>query len=203
MWSLTTSASVFAAKHHAGQYRNYGHAFDLKESYIAHPARVAGSVAELFGSVFDYVPIGKDQDSRENLELETIRADNMIAAAWCHDILEDCSVSVDILVNATSHWCCKLVKQLTNPSKDHPHLSRVQRKEMDRDHIKGIEKDAKIIKAFDRIDNIRGIINAPRDFACLYLSESRKLAECLTEAGPQIHGKLVGIIELAENHFKV
>src|SRR5690606_5988102 len=89
----------------------------------------------------------------------------MGAAAWLHDVLEDCPhISPDEIVEASGEAVLKLVRELTNPSKG-VKAPRAVRKQMDRDHLKHVSWDAKIIKLFDRICNLRDLEQCPdRDF---------------------------------------
>lgn len=166
-------ATLFAAKCHAGQFRKYPNAFGVVEPYLMHPARVAGLVANSFSRISPHM------------------LTPCLEASWCHDVMEDCNVDFDTLVNETSYACAVLVSELTNPSKQFPWLRRTARKKMDRDHLSVVSREAKIIKMFDRMDNVSGVIYAPMDFALLYLDESQKLAETLRTADESVFNALI------------
>lgn len=146
---LVLRAAKTAAILHEGQTRKYG----IKLPYIIHPIRVAGMIA-----------IHPDS-TRE-----------MVAAAYLHDVLEDCDFEPVDLMNAFGSEVFDLVESLTNPSKGSP-LSRYERKRMDREHVAQISDKAKLIKLVDRIDNLWDLTQAPDDFLELYLRESRLLLD--------------------------
>jgi hypothetical protein len=121
----------FAKKAHEGQMRKHGN-----EPYITHPMRIAARV------------MLRDDATRE-----------MVAAAMLHDVVEDCNIDVHTIDCLFGDNVGTLVSELTNPSKGSK-ASRAERKQMDRDHLKGVSKEAKIIKLLDRIDNLKGFIEA-------------------------------------------
>lgn len=126
MNNIILEASRYAKQHHQGQFRKYS-----GMPYITHPMRVAGRV-----SIYDQ------------------STENMVAAAWLHDVIEDCDVSYEEFSLKFGNDIAHIVYELTNPSKNYPNLSRKERKAMDLEHIKDISKEAMIIKAFDRMDNL-------------------------------------------------
>jgi (p)ppGpp synthase/HD superfamily hydrolase len=160
--SLILRAARFAEAAHRGVRRKY-----TDEPYINHPARVASRIA--------FLP-----DATEE----------MVAAAWLHDVIEDCGVD-PFSLREFGPDVRGLVVELTNPSKAFPHLSRGERKRMDRDHARTMSRQAKQIKLADRADNIRGAANGPRDWAILYLSETAQLARVLSDADDSLHAELM------------
>ena len=169
--SRIIQAAQFAEKAHRGQTRKY-----TGRPYIEHPMRVAGRAC--------LVPFfGEDQ----------------IAAAWMHDVLEDCPGFV--IPAIFSPRCYETICELTNPSKQHPELNRAARKRMDREHLATVSRAAKIIKLIDRIDNLNEMRDAPDDFKRLYVDESRALAEALYIRGDEVIEALVA--ELRESNWGV
>ncbi len=150
---MTDNRIILAAQHaelcHRGQVRKY-----TGRPYIEHPARVAGRVMTLA-----YVD------------------DDVVAAAWMHDILEDCKGA--IIPAIFSPRCYGMIAALTNPSKDHPLLNRDERKQMDRDHLRNVEPWVKIIKLIDRIDNLHDLRFCGDGFKYQYARESQKLCEAI------------------------
>ena len=121
----------------------------------------------------------------------------MIAAAWLHDTIEDTDTTKEELQCHFGKFVSHMVAELTNPSKQYPELRRVQRKQMDREHLEGVSDEAKTIKLADRIDNLRdfGIDPlVPQDFRKLYLEESRQLLGVLYGACPVLHATLRDMI---------
>src|SRR6187402_568734 len=124
--SIVTKALKFAQKCHAGQVRKYtGH------PYIMHPMRVALRTSER----------ALQNSERAN----SINLEDCVAAALCHDVIEDCGVRRRGLIDTIGFDAADIVVWLTNPSKGST-LPRADRKKIDRDHISKAPRWAKIIK---------------------------------------------------------
>lgn len=147
---LIIKAAQRAKQCHIGQYRKY-----TGRPYIEHPMRVAGEVA-----------------------MHEFATPEMVAAAWLHDVVEDCGVAFETLANEFPASTVDMVRDLTNPSKKLK-CNRADKKRVDREHAKTILPPSRIIKFIDRIDNIREMTGAPPDFKTLYCKESRMLADAL------------------------
>jgi len=150
---LEDAAFKIAAKAHDGQIRE-----DNSEPYIHHPIRVADILKKWF-----------PEDS------------NLIAAAYCHDILEDCPIiqPSDLLATIGDN-AFYLVEQCTNPSKQRPELTRAEKKEIDRNHIEGISMRAKCLKLADRTNNLQDTCHSKdKEWARTYVQESMKLYSVL------------------------
>jgi guanosine-3',5'-bis(diphosphate) 3'-pyrophosphohydrolase len=105
--------------------------------------------------------------------------EDMVCAAYLHDTAEDCNVPISMLRADFNHPIAELVEELTNVSKiTHPKADRAERKQLDLDRIKGVSREAKLIKLCDRIDNLRDI-PLTEDFAPKYAAESKELLEVL------------------------
>lgn len=181
MINIVSRAARFAADKHQGQFRDYPDTFGLTEPYIMHPARVAGMVAANHSLFPAY------------------RFDEIMAAAWLHDVIEDCGVDVDTLVNEFGLFVATMVGELTNTSE---FGTREQRKFLDRQRLKGVGREAKIVKMYDRIDNLRSMVNAPENFALLYLDESEALAEALRDADRLTYNVLAFTINAVRKRVK-
>lgn len=147
---LLMSAARFAKTKHDGQFRKYS-----GRHYIEHPMRVAGYAMLL--------PVVNPE---------------MVAAAWLHDVIEDCGVAPDEIRHLFGSMVESIVVELTNPSKQHPELRRHERKAMDRRHIGSASYAAKVLKLIDRADNL-GEIDRESSFAALYARESLLLVNVL------------------------
>jgi (p)ppGpp synthase/HD superfamily hydrolase len=161
--SLILAAANFASMAHKGQKRKY-----TNRPYIEHPMRVAGQVSLL-----------EDVTEEE------------VAAAWLHDVIEDCDPSYAKLIDET--WperIATLVLDLTNPSKKRPEIDRKSRKSLDREHFRHVGRWAKLIKLVDRIDNIRDMDGAEAGFKSLYLQESLLLANVLFDYTDPLNKRL-------------
>lgn len=142
------NALRIATEAHSGVTRKYS-----TEPYVNHVIRVAFEVARL--------GLG----------------DTLVAAALLHDTLEDTDLSPDVIVEHCGENVLSIVQQLTNPSHlpENAGKRRWERKQIDRDHLKQVSLEAKIIKLCDRIDNLRDVGTGPRDFQILYANESEFL----------------------------
>ena len=112
---LKDKAEKFARKCHEGQYRKDG-----VTPYIVHPEAVVNNLKEI--GVLD---------------------DDMISAAWLHDTVEDCGVSIGFLEDEFNKRIAFFVKMLT----------RDTNKEKYRDRIMRAEEDVQIIKLADALHN--------------------------------------------------
>jgi (p)ppGpp synthase/HD superfamily hydrolase len=158
--------------------------------YIEHPIRVANTIVSIV-------------DNRVT--------ENTIAAAYLHDVLEDTPTTEEEILAATNDHVLQLVKELTNPSKNFvfkqeykklPKGSvRAMKKQMDRDHIKTVSWEAKLIKLADRIDNVNDMEGMDKDFCLLYADESMALLEVLSETYEPLEIKLKDAIMNLKGRF--
>ncbi len=155
---LVVAAAELATTAHQGQERKFSGG-----PYIEHPRRVAAKVATLAEATPE-----------------------LVAAAHLHDVIEDTALTQADIAAQIAPAVGELVAHLTNPSKDSA-ASRAQRKQMDREHLKVIPFEAKLVKLCDRIDNLGEMEGAPIDFLDLYSAESELL---LTEALAGVHAQL-------------
>jgi (p)ppGpp synthase/HD superfamily hydrolase len=146
------AAAQFARMAHDGQTRKY-----TLRPYIMHPARVAGRV----------------------ILLDDVTED-VVCAAWLHDVVEDCNVGKEDLAERFGDDVAELVSELTNPPKGDSSLNRAARKARDRDRLRTASRWARTIKLIDRIDNLGEIGAAPLKFRALYAEESDALREALS-----------------------
>ena len=146
-------AIAFAMKHHSHQFRRY-----TGEPYFNHLNRVADSVEKLGGT------------------------EDMIVAAWLHDVVEDTEVTFDIIHQKFGYEVMSLVVELTSlyTSEKYPEKNRAKRKELEAVRLGTISKEAKLIKRCDISDNLTSIVIYDPEFAKLYLAEK---AEVLKRMG--------------------
>lgn len=121
-----------------------------------------------------------------------VRVSLMTAAALLHDVLEDTEVPAEVIAQKCGPGVLEIVQELTNPAHlpEHRYKPRAVRKQIDRDHLKTVSREAKIIKLCDRIDNLRDVVNAPADFRSLYAAESSLLLEALVGTDPDLERQL-------------
>ena len=155
---LVEKARVFATAAHAAvaQKRKY-----TGEPYIVHPAEV---VSILRGR--DFV------------------TDEMLAAAWLHDVVEDTNVTPLDIDEMFGREVALLVMYLT----DSPHSvgNRARRKEIDTRRLADAPAEAQSIKLADIISNTSSIVQHDPDFAKVYLKEKADLLEVLTKADARL-----------------
>lgn len=138
--------------------------------YIEHPARVVHLLC-----------------------LHEYPTDEMIAAAWLHDLIEDSTYPEQDLYRDFGPEVFYLVKSLTNvfTKENCPSWNRDKRKEAEAIRLGQCCKKVQLIKCADRIDNLQDIINNPEsDFYTRYLAESVELYNSLTK----IHNTRLGSI---------
>lgn len=148
--------------------------------YIIHPIRVALMVAAHPDCMPFWVYAAVNHDTDE----DTVYNDEERAALKKRIITE---------VDEETY---NLVIELTNVK--HPGLNRKERKKLDWERLSKVSRPAKIIKMFDRIDNLREMVDAPSDFKKLYLYESRNIIEVLKDADYRLANVLRETIEELE-----
>ncbi len=159
-------AAQFADNAHREQLRKY-----TGRPYISHPDRVAARVARL-----------------------SFADEDMVCAAWLHDTVEDCKITLDEIGSIFGEGVRQYVWELTNPSKGRQE-PRWIRKEMDRKHLRVVSKGAKCIKMVDRTDNLLEISAAPMNFKEMYARESILLLNEICDACPELAEELRKVID--------
>ena len=151
MESLAQTALVFATAAHAavGQMRKY-----TDDPYIVHPIRVATTVAKFGGT------------------------DEMIAAAYLHDVVEDTGVSIDDIQDMFGPVVARIVDGLTDVSVPEDG-NRAVRKAMDRQHSADASYEAQFVKCADMMDNASDIGDNDPSFNVVYRKEMVLLLEVL------------------------
>lgn len=167
MSDLESRAKEFATKAHerVGQKRKY-----TGEPYITHPASVVAIVKS--------VP----------------HTEEMLAAAWLHDTVEDTGVLSQEIGKLFGPKVQELVGWLTDVSKP-TDGNREVRKHLDLQHIAGAPADAQTVKLADLIDNSRSIMERDKNFAKVYLAEKRRLLLVLTRGDKTLHALAMKIVE--------
>jgi len=157
-------AAQFANNAHKGQVRRY-----TGRPYITHPARVAGMVAAY--------PVATEE---------------MVIAAYLHDVVEDTNITLQEIYEEFGSTVGTYVDQLTNKSKGKG-LNREARKKLDREHLSFCSREVKLIKLFDRIDNLRELPNDVKGFKEMYKKESILLAEFIGDADEDLKKELLSL----------
>ena len=151
MRTRTTLARVYATAAHAavGQMRKY-----TDEPYIVHPIRV-GDIVDKFGGT-----------------------DEMISAAYLHDVVEDTGVSIEDILDMFGSVVAVIVDGLTDVSKSEDG-NRAVRKELDRAHSADATWAAQFVKCADIIDNAADIGDNDPSFNVVYRKEMAALLKVL------------------------
>lgn len=106
--------------------------------------------------------------------------EEMIAAAWLHDTVEDTAATHYDIEQQFGKGVHDLVYALTDISKPGDG-NRAARKAIDRTHLASASVRAKSVKLADLIDNLRDICKHDAKFAKIYLQEMSALLEVLGE----------------------
>ena len=151
MRTRTTLARVYATAAHSavGQMRKY-----TDEPYIVHPIRV-GDIVDKFGGT-----------------------DEMISAAYLHDVVEDTGVSIEDILDMFGSVVAVIVDGLTDVSKPEDG-NRAVRKAMDRQHSADATWAAQFVKCADIIDNAADIGDNDPSFNVVYRKEMAALLKVL------------------------
>jgi hypothetical protein len=170
-------ARAFSERAHAGQSRKY-----TGEPYATHPAAVASMVAHLPGAT-----------------------EEMVVAAYLHDTIEDTGAKPEEIEAAFGPKVRKLTEELTNPSSkgENKPLPRAERRAMDREHLAHVSPEAKRIKLMDRLHNLMGAKNSPKDYALTLLApETRALVSALGDVDPESKKRVLDEVDRMEAHHR-
>ena len=150
---MVVEAKMFATAAHAaiGQKRKYS-----GDDYIVHPQRVAAIVERHGGT------------------------DEMIAAAWLHDTVEDTDVTPILITKMFGVDVADIVEGLTDISLPSDG-NRAKRKSIDRMHSANASTEAQFVKCADIIDNSWDIAENDLSFAKVYKSEVFLLLNAMTK----------------------
>jgi (p)ppGpp synthase/HD superfamily hydrolase len=178
---LIEKAKAFAENAHKGQYRKWVmDGLGSRIPYFSHPCRVA-----------------------EAVQIHPACTVEMVAAAYLHDVIEDCGITHEQLVACFGKKIADLVRELTNEKDDRaPHMKapREVRKAYDRVRLEKVSSEAKIIKMLDRLDNLNEMHDTPSSFRRKYAYEALSLAGVIGDADSVLRWRLIdmAIITLRE-----
>jgi len=154
---LVRKALKFAYYAHNGQIRKF-----TGEDYWHHCRRVAKMVSERIG-------------------IYHIEHDELVAAAYLHDTLEDTDTTYQQLIKEFGGRVAWLVFELTDhyTPERYPDNNRRWRKSMEAVRLGQISESAKIIKLCDMSDNTASIVKNDAKFAITYLREKADVLESM------------------------
>jgi guanosine-3',5'-bis(diphosphate) 3'-pyrophosphohydrolase len=162
---LVLKAHEFAAKAHEGVFRNWS-----GEPYVEHCERVAGSLAAL----------GFDPD--------------VIAAAYLHDVIEDCPISPAEIEAEFGPRIAALVVEVSNPKKI-PGMSKAARLAAVVEHLAKSSYGGASIKLADMADNSSNVAELSPEFAKGYLPKMAAKLAVLGHGHPELFAKVAKNLE--------
>jgi len=156
--NVVEKARVFATAAHAavGQKRKY-----TGEDYIVHPAEVV------------------------DLVMSVPHTEEMLAAAWLHDVVEDTGVTLAQVRAEFGAEVAELVAWLTDVSKPEDG-NRAVRKAIDARHSAAAPAEAQTVKLADLISNSKSILVHDPNFAQVYLQEKSLLLTLMDKGDPTL-----------------
>lgn len=163
MISLEDKAREFAILWHGEQKRKY-----TGEPYWHHCRDVANLVRI----------VSKDEE--------------LLAAAWLHDTLEDTPATLQVLESVFGMAVSSLVEAVTDmfTPTAYPDVNRASRKKMEALRLGGVSVEAKTLKLADMISNTSTIQKFDPGFARVYLQEKKFLL-------PHLKGGDEGLFKMA------
>jgi len=148
---LIEKAKDFATKCHKGQTRKFN-----GREYIQHPSAVAAEV-EAHGGTSE-----------------------MIAAAWLHDVVEDCDVKIETIGKMFGEVVAKLVDELTNPKSVD---SGDKKTEYMAHKTTVMSSDGLTIKLCDRKNNTSDFVHSDPQWAIKYANKTRIILNAIDDSG--------------------
>lgn len=140
------------------------------------------------------VPYTAHCENVVNIVKSVPHTEEMLSAAWLHDVVEDTKVSIELIKQEFGEDIADLVEWLTDVSR--PEMgNRATRKAIDRDHIARAPADAQTIKLADLIDNRSDIIQHDKDFGKVYIKEAALSLDVLTKGNMALRIALDSVIE--------
>lgn len=134
--NIADEAAIFAVKAHSGQKRKTGNI-----PYILHPMEVAAVI----GTMTD--------------------DENVIAAGFLHDTVEDCSVNIETIRELFGDVVCRLVKSETEDKRSDlpPGETWFIRKKESLEELRYADEKVKILWLADKLSNMRSFSRMYRD----------------------------------------
>jgi (p)ppGpp synthase/HD superfamily hydrolase len=128
---------------------------------------------------------------------EVIADEDVLAAAWMHDILEDVAphnpdYSEDEIRRLFGNRICEMVIELTDSKLEHG--NRAARKARDRERLEAASVEVKTVKLADLIDNFIDIQNNDPSFAVVFAREIDLLLPCLSAGNPLLFSRLTELL---------
>ncbi len=113
-------------------------------------------------------------------------SDDMICAAWLHDVVEDTRISNDQVKAEFGANVAELVECLTDVSKPEDG-NRAARKQKDAEHLSRATPNAQTIKLCDIISNTRSIAEHDPKFIQVYAKEMKHVLSVMNKGDSRLY----------------
>lgn len=168
---LREEAKRFATKKHSGQFRQDG------TPYITHPLRVAEIVLQY---------------------KESHRMDELVAAAYLHDTLEETDTGVNELSENFGYLVALLVVELTTDKFACDKIGKTEYMKNKLSNEKALGHWALAIKLADRLDNVSDLNERDEDFARGYKKQTLEILKAI-ETRSDLRDPHLRLIEAIRN----
>ncbi len=128
--------------------------------------------------------------------------EEMIAAAWLHDVVEDTPATLFDVETAFGKEVALMVENLTDVSKPSDG-NRATRKALDRQHTAGASSRAKTVKLADLIDNLQDICKHDMRFAQTFMVEMGATLEVLDTGNQQLYQRAWKVYHRCQEKLRV
>lgn len=167
-------------------------AHELVEKAKAFAHKVHGSINHQ--RKYTGEPYTNHLESVATLVAEVTSDQEMIAAAWLHDTIEDTPTTFEDIEQEFGNRVATLVSELTDVSVPEDGTREV-RKSKDRAHTAAASPAAKTVKLADLIDNSKSIRKYDPRFAKVYMYEKKLLLSVLKEGDSKLYAMATEIVE--------
>lgn len=192
--NLPDRALAFARAAHGEQKRKY-----TGNPYIEHPIRVAQLVKEA-GGTEEMIAAAYLHDVVEDVSLDRIKAiDNFTNTAFGCGLSTEREVRLLYLRLSFGYKVASLVEMVTDVSLP-TDGNRKARKQKDLEHLAQASPEGKTIKLADLIDNSRDIVKNDPDFAKVYMREKAALLPVLIGGNDKLWMRAKTIVKAWEEY---
>lgn len=127
--------------------------------------------------------------------------EDLLCIGALHDVCEDTDYPIAAIKDDFGDFVAEGVQWLTKAEYEPSHR-RAARKEMERLRLSGAPDHVKVIKMWDRIDNLYDMIDYDWKFVMIYTNESRLLETVLRSADPELGERVLAAADWLESIAK-